>query len=90
MNCCCSCKTVDKKKLYIMIFVCIVSISLKILALVDLFKKRKSYSKRKKIFVALLIIIFPPAPIIYLAYVYIKSAKEENYQSVNLNREGLL
>lgn len=89
MKCCNSKKCCSKDNVALLVVIGIIVLTLKVFALIDLFKKRKSYSKGKKILLTLFILIFPPAPIIYLIVVNITNRDDEN-ESVNLNREGLL
>lgn len=74
----------------LLIIIGIVLILAKVFALVDLYKKRESFSIRKKVFLTILILIFPPAPFIYLVAVTFIPKKDEEFESVNLNKEGLL
>ncbi len=89
MKCCKSKKCCSKENMPIFIIVGLIVIVLKVFALIDLFKKRKNYSKTKKTILTLLILIFPPAPLIYLIVVNVQKSDDDN-KNVNMNKEGLL
>lgn len=71
-------------------FISLIAITLKVIALIDLFRTRKSFSPKKKVFLCLLILIFPPAPLIYLIIVNIKKSDRKNYDTKDLDSDGLL
>lgn len=94
MKCCKSRNCCSKDNFVFLLIIGIIAVALKVVALIDLFKKRKRYSRRKKAIITALILIFPPAPLIYLIIVNLKkdiekTENEDNYESVNLNKEEI-
>lgn len=90
MKCCKPGNCCSKDNLAFLIIIGVIAIVLKIVALIDLFKKRKTFSKKKKTLLTIIILIFPPAPLIYLIIVNLKKGRDLTCESVNLNSEGLL
>lgn len=62
---CCNWQDMPRKKKVFCIFVCIILIVLKIIAMYDLFKKQKDMEKINKALWLFFIIIIPPAPVLY-------------------------
>ena len=76
----------SRKKGKILIIIGIVLFVLKVIALVDVYKKRALMSRKKVFFLTTMLIFFPPTAIFYLIYANLpREEGDADYDSVNLN-----